>query len=74
MGDAVDSYRTELAGLNFNSKPLINMLTMLAEEREQMAPEIVQVIDEQIEKVFIIILYSCVLRRLKCYVFHQFAQ
>lgn len=60
MSDAVESYRAALADLTFNSKPLINMLTMLAEESEQMAPQIVQVIDDQIEKVFITISSPCV--------------
>ena len=54
MNEAVVSYKTALADLTFNSKPLINMLTMLAEESEQMASEIVQVIDDQIDQVFII--------------------
>ena len=61
MSDAVESYRAALADLSFNSKPLINMLTMLAEESEQMAAEIVQVIDDQIEKVFITVSSPCVL-------------
>ena len=57
----MESYRAALADLSFNSKPLINMLTMLAEESEQMAAEIVQVIDDQIEKVFITVSSPCVL-------------
>lgn len=46
-----DEYKTSLADLNFNSKPLINMLTMLAEDHEQHAPEIVKVIEDHIHKV-----------------------
>jgi pre-mRNA cleavage complex 2 protein Pcf11 len=51
--DPVESYRTALANLTFNSRPLINMLRMLAEDNELIAVKIVQVIDEQIEKVLI---------------------
>lgn len=55
MTDSAESYRAALADLTFNSKPMINMLTMLAEENEQTATQIVQVIEEEIEKVFIFI-------------------
>ncbi|XP_053398989.1 uncharacterized protein LOC123558235 [Mercenaria mercenaria] len=48
--EVVDEYKTSLADLNFNSKPLINMLTMLAEDHEQHAPEIVKVIEDHINK------------------------
>ncbi|XP_067663698.1 uncharacterized protein [Haliotis asinina] len=49
--DIVESYRSSLQDLTFNSKPLINMLTMLAEDHEQYAPQIVQVIEQHIEQV-----------------------
>lgn len=49
--DIVESYSSSLQDLTFNSKPLINMLTMLAEDHEQYAPQIVQVIEQHIEQV-----------------------
>ena len=53
MGDnvAIDDYKSSLADLTFNSKPLINMLTMLAEENVQYAPLIVQAIENHIQQV-----------------------
>ena len=51
--EVMNEYRTSLQDLNFNSKPLINMLTMLAEENEQHAPRIVKVIEDEILKVFV---------------------
>jgi len=49
--EAVEEYRSSLCDLTFNSKPLINMLTMLAEDNEQHADQIVQVIEEHLQKV-----------------------
>lgn len=49
--DPVDDFRSSLADLTFNSKPLINMLTMLAEENAQYAESIVRVIEEHIRQV-----------------------
>jgi len=49
--EAVDDFRSSLADLTFNSKPLINMLTMLAEENVQFAEQIVRVIEEHIRQV-----------------------
>jgi len=49
--EAVDDFRSSLADLTFNSKPLINMLTMLAEENAQYAEQIVRVIEEHIVQV-----------------------
>ena len=51
--EVMNEYRTSLRDLHFNSKPLINMLTMLAEENEQHAPKIVKVIEDEILKVFV---------------------
>ena len=50
--DVAESYRSPLEELKMNSKPQISMLTMLAEDHEQNAPEIVRVIQEQILKVY----------------------
>ncbi|CAH1802866.1 unnamed protein product, partial [Owenia fusiformis] len=45
-----EEYRSSLSDLKFNSKPLINMLTMLAEEYSQYSDVIVQVIETHIHK------------------------
>lgn len=47
-----EEYSNALADLNVNSKPLINMLTMLADENSAYAPIIVQCIERQLHKVF----------------------
>ncbi|XP_063927873.1 uncharacterized protein LOC135141017 isoform X2 [Zophobas morio] len=44
-------YTSSLQDLTFNSKPLINMLTMLAEENLAHAPYIVEAIEEHLDKV-----------------------
>ncbi|RZC35983.1 hypothetical protein BDFB_008482 [Asbolus verrucosus] len=44
-------YTSSLADLTFNSKPLINVLTMLAEENLAHAPYIVEAIEEHLSKV-----------------------
>lgn len=49
--EVVEDYRRSLRDLNVNSKPLINMMTMLAEDHEPHANEIVAVIEEHILKV-----------------------
>jgi len=49
--EAVDDFKSSLADLTFNSKPLINMLTMLAEENAQYSEQIVRVIEEHIRQV-----------------------
>lgn len=50
--EVAEEYSSALADLNINSKPLINMLTMLAEENSAYAPIIVQCIERQLHKVF----------------------
>jgi len=49
--DPVDDFKSSLEDLTLNSKPLINMLTMLAEENAQYAEKIVQVIEDHIKQV-----------------------
>ena len=49
--DVAKDYKASLDDLTFNSKPLINMLTMLAAESEESSNEIVQVIEAHIQKV-----------------------
>ena len=49
--DVCEEYKSSLADLTFNSKPHINMLTILAEENLQYATDIVKIIEAQIAKV-----------------------
>lgn len=51
MTDIAEEYRSSLSELNFNSKPHINMLTMLAEENAAHAAVIVQTIVDHINSV-----------------------
>jgi len=52
MGDDVEEkYSRELAALKMNSKPLINSLTMMAEDFIQSAPLIVQIIEKHLARV-----------------------
>lgn len=51
--DACCDYQSSLEDLTFNSKPHINMLTILAEENVPFAKDIVSLIEAQIAKVFI---------------------
>nr|CAD7456294.1 unnamed protein product [Timema tahoe] len=52
--EASEEYASSLADLTINSKPLINMLTILAEENIDHAPAIVQTVETHLQK-------SCVL-------------
>ncbi|KAG8225208.1 hypothetical protein J437_LFUL009053, partial [Ladona fulva] len=49
--EIANEYSSSLADLTVNSKPLINMLTMLAEENIEHAPAIVQVVEKHLAKV-----------------------
>ena len=49
--EVVGEFKSSLADLTFNSKPLINMLTMLAEENAVFAEDIVKVIEAHVHKV-----------------------
>uniref|UniRef100_A0A5S6QJN1 CID domain-containing protein n=1 Tax=Trichuris muris TaxID=70415 RepID=A0A5S6QJN1_TRIMR len=49
--DVIAEYRSSLQELQFNSKPHINMLTMLAEESQQFAAQIVEVIEAHVHEV-----------------------
>ena len=51
MDDITEKYRTSLADLTQNSKPLINTLTMLAEDNETHAAKIVEVIETHLQQV-----------------------
>ncbi|GAB6025905.1 hypothetical protein CHUAL_011877 [Chamberlinius hualienensis] len=46
-----EEYSSSLKELTFNSKPHISMLTMLAEENSQFAPQIVKCIEAHLQKV-----------------------
>ena len=48
-----EEYASSLADLTVNSKPLINMLTMLAEENVDSAAVIVKVIEKHLAQVYI---------------------
>lgn len=51
--EIAESYLSSLIDLNVNSKPLINMLTMLAEENIEHGQAIVDVVEQRIAKVLI---------------------
>lgn len=44
-------YEASLEDLKINSKPLINMLTMLADENKEHAVHIVRLIEKRMQKV-----------------------
>lgn len=50
--DIEDEYLSSLMDLNVNSKPLINMLTMLAEDNLENASVIVRAVEKHLAKVF----------------------
>lgn len=50
-----DDYSSSLADLTVNSKPLINMLTILAEESIDHAAVIVQSVEKHLDKVNFVI-------------------
>lgn len=47
-----EEYLSSLMDLNVNSKPLINMLTMLAEDNIEHVHVIVRVVEQHLAKVF----------------------
>lgn len=49
--EVADEYISSLADLSVNSKPLITMLTMLAEESIDHAPAIVRAVEAHLLKV-----------------------
>ena len=46
MDDPLDEYRSSLEDLTFNSKPHINVLTILAEENKDHAEKVVQLVED----------------------------
>ena len=64
MAEAIiEDYKSSLGDLTFNSKPHINMLTMIAEENTVYAEAIVKVIEQHLQQVLVFIM-SYVLVRL----------
>lgn len=51
MADVMEEYQSSLEDLTFNSKPHINMLTILADENKNHAENVVRLIEAQIFKV-----------------------
>ena len=51
MDSVLSEYQASLAELTFNSKPHINMLTVLAEENVHYASDIVKIIEKQLHQV-----------------------
>lgn len=49
--EIAEEYASSLADLTVNSKPLINMLTILAEENVEHAGVIVDTVEKHLEKV-----------------------
>lgn len=49
--DTCEEYKESLEDLTFNSKPLINVLTMLAEENSQHASSITKLIATRVRQV-----------------------
>ena len=49
--EVVEDYKSSLSDLAINSKPLINMLTMLADENQAYGAQLVQAIESHILKV-----------------------
>lgn len=55
MNEVCQDYESTLQELKNNSKPHINMLTMLADENQRYASKITQIIESRIEKVSILL-------------------
>ena len=49
--EPIEEFKSSLNDLVFNSKPQINMLTMLAEDSVQQSSAIVQVIENHLQEV-----------------------
>lgn len=58
--EVAEEYASSLSDLTLNSKPLINMLTMLAEENIMHAPIIVQAVEKHLQKVIFKVLFEFV--------------
>lgn len=56
--EIAEEYLSSLVDLNINSKPLINMLTILAEENIEHGQVIVDAVEQHIAKVFIYFIFK----------------
>ena len=56
--DDYQEFKIALNDLKINSKPLINFLTILAEEKMNSAPQIVRAVEERILEVSVNFLFS----------------
>lgn len=57
MSDVAEEFASSLSDLTVNSKPHINMLTMLAEENIEFAPLITQTVLTHLQKVNIDLIF-----------------
>ena len=51
LREVLENYVTEIKELTFNSKLIINNLTIIAEENKQVASEIVNIIENRLQTV-----------------------
>ena len=58
--EVAEEYASSLSDLTVNSKPLINMLTMLAHENITYAPVIVQTVERHLQQVNFMVLFDFV--------------
>lgn len=54
VSEIKEEYMSSLADLTFNSKPLISVLTILADENQSNAKDIVAAIEEHLSRVFVL--------------------
>ena len=55
-----EEYASSLSDLTVNSKPLINVLTILAHENIMHAPVIVQTVERHLQQVIFMVLFDFV--------------
>ncbi len=65
--DDYQDFKVALNDLKLNSKPLINFLTILAEEKLHNAPQIVRAIEERIVEVRITFCFLSLTMNFRCH-------